>query len=315
MNVHTNVLMSGVAAETLAIAPGLAVQATGGPVGTVVRGVDLADDVPPEIVFSLLLTFNHSGLMIVPGQERLTPDRQAQIARWFGPSFVRGRMEGKRDQLPMTESPFVQLLSNRDQRAAELKPLEDKSGAATQPLGIHSDVQDYDVPPDVTILHGAIVPPPSAGGNTHFGNLYMAYDDLSPEMKQRLDHAKWRPYSTYKTMRGVQQKQAMANPDVDQLSPVLHPVVRTHPVTGRKALWVSSFTEEVLGDWSREEGVALAKQLFDHVAQPEYWYTHVWSPHDVLFWDNRCVNHRRDTWDASYVREMHRAQAGGSLPF
>ena len=315
MNVQANILMSGVAADALPVAPGLEVCATGGPVGAVVRGVDLAADVPAETVFSLLAVFNHSGLMIVPGQERLTPDRQAQIARWFGPSFVRGRMQGKRDQLPMTENPFVQLLSNRDQKAAGPKPVADKSGAATQPLGIHSDVQDYDAPPDVTILHGAIVPPPSAGGNTHFGNLYMAYDDLAPEMKQRLEGAKWRPHSTYKTMRGVQQKEAMANPEADRQSPVLHPVARTHPVTGRKALWVSSFTEEVVGDWSREEGVALARQLFDHVAQPKYWYTHVWTPHDVLFWDNRCVNHRRDTWDASYVREMHRAQAGGSLPF
>lgn len=315
MDVRANILMSGTAAEALPIAPELDVQPTGGSLGTIVRGVDLAGEVSPEVVFSLLSIFNHSGLMIVPGQDGLTPTRQAQVARWFGPSFVRGRAAGKRDQLPMTESSVVQMLSNRDRKQAGVVPLDDPTGAATQPLGIHSDVQDYDAPPDVTILHGTIIPPASAGGNTYFANLYEAYDDLDASMKARIAHAKWRPHSTYKTMRGVQQKEAMQNEAEDVASEVLHPVARTHPVTGRKALWVSSFTEEVIGDWSAEEGKALAKQLFEHASREEYWYKHVWTAHDVLFWDNRCTNHRRETWDSNYVREMHRAQAGGSLPF
>lgn len=315
MDVRVQNLMSGVDIRNLPLAPSLDVELTDGPVGTIVRNVDLSKDLDGDVMFSLFTLANNSGVMIIKDQVNLTPERQLEFTQHFGPPFMRGVQAGSIDKLPAVEKLEVQMLSNRDMTSKEMKPVDDKSGAATQPLGIHSDVQDYSAPPDFTVLHGMIVPPPSAGGNTYFCNLYMAYEALDDTMKARLEGTKWRPYSTYMTMKKVQQKAALENDMPDVKSEVRHPTVRTHPVTGRKALWISSFTEEVMGDWSVEEGEELARELFNFARQERFWYTHIWSPHDLLFWDNRCVNHRRDTWDSSFVREMHRSQAGSSRPF
>lgn len=109
----------------------------------------------------------------------------------------------------------------------------------------------------------------------------------------------------------------MQNSAEDMESPVLHPVVRIHPVTGRCALWITpGFTVSLEGfENAPEEGEELLKRLKKHLIQPHLIYTHEWRQHDVIFWDNRCVMHARDTWDRNYLREMHRAQAGGSRPF
>ena len=99
-------------------------------------------------------------------------------------------------------------------------------------------------------------------------------------------------------------------------STVRYPVVRTHPVTRRRALWVSpDFTKEIVGLDDPQEAEQLRLALLEHVADDRFSYCHVWSPHDVLFWDNRCVNHRRDNYDIRYTREMQRTQAGGAVPF
>ena len=118
-------------------------------------------------------------------------------------------------------------------------------------------------------------------------------------------------------MKGVKQPAAMQNSAPDSESEVVHPVVRTHPVTGRLALWITpGFTVKLEGfGHAPEEGEALLKKLIQHMTQKHLIYTHIWRQHDVIFWDNRCVMHERDAWDRNYLREMHRAQAGGSRPF
>lgn len=317
LETQRTVLMSGAAADELGLAPGLELEPTGGPCGVIVRGIDLQDDLDGDQIYSLLTIFNHAGLMIVRGQNRLTPERQCEVMEWFGRRFYRGSAG---DKLPMVGELPLQLLSNRDTRKPGkqvIQPEDDPKDAATQALGWHSDVQDYGVPPDVTVLHGVEIPPPEAGGRTHFVNMYRAYDELDPDTRERVRRMRWRPASTYATMRGVKQRQALSSEAPVTASEVTHPVVRTHPVTGRKALWITpGFTVELLGFEDRAEGgKALLESLKTHMIQPHLIYTHVWRQHDVIFWDNRCVMHARDTWDRSYLREMHRAQAGGSRPF
>jgi taurine dioxygenase len=309
-------LQSGIAVGELGLARGLTVRSSDGPVGVIVEGVDLADDLSGEVIRSLIAVWNNAGLMILRGQDRLTADRQAEVVEWFGRRFHRGAGPDAIDQLPMVGRLPVQLLSNRDRRQPGREVITGaKMAAATQALKMHSDVQDYAAPPDLTTLHGIDIPPPEAGGLTYFWDLFAAYDALSPELKETVATMRWRPTSTYATMKGVKQPQALANDAPDAASPVTHPVVRTHPHSGRKALWVSTFTEELLGFDDPDEAAALRRQLLDHIAQDRFCYTHVWQPHDVLFWDNRSVNHARDSWDGRYLREMHRAQAGGSVPF
>ncbi len=310
------VLQSGVRPGDLQLAPSLQLQRTDGPVGVIVDGVDLADDLTGDEIRSLVTVWANAGLMILRRQRRLTPQRQAELVEWFGRRFHRGASPDSIDELPMVGDLPVQLLSNRDTKRPGKHVLTGaKVPAATQELKMHSDVQDYPSPPDLTTLHGIDIPPPHAGGRTYFWDLFAAYDALDPSLRQRVDGMWWRPRSTYATMKGVKQRRAMANDAPDAASTVTHPVVRTHPVSGRKALWVSTFTEWLLGVDDPDENAALRRQLLDHIAQERFRYTHVWEAHDVLFWDNRSVNHARDTWDGRYLREMHRAQAGGSRPF
>ncbi|HEX4890563.1 MAG TPA: TauD/TfdA family dioxygenase [Alphaproteobacteria bacterium] len=311
------VLMSGVRAVDLALAPGIEVEPTGGPCGVFLRGIDLQDELDGHQIYSLISVFNHSGLMILRGQNRLTPERQCEVVEWFGRRFYRGAAG---DKLAMVGDLPLQLLSNRDTRKPGKQVIsveDDPYNSATQPLFWHSDVQDYAVPPDVTVLHGAEIPPPEAGGRTHFVNMYQAFDELDDETRKLVRHMKWRPASTYATMKGVKQAAAMQNTAEDKGSDVIHPVVRTHPVTGRLALWITpGFTVKLEGfEHAPEQGEELLKRLKKHMTQPHLIYSHTWRQHDVIFWDNRCVMHERDSWDRNYLREMHRAQAGGSRPF
>ena len=310
-------LMSGRSAEELGLAPGVTLRETGGPCGTIVEGIDLQGELSGAEVFSLITVFNNAGMMILRDQRRLTPERQCEVTHWFGRPFARGDAG---DKLPMVGDLPLQLLSNRDTRKPGKQVIaveDDPHDAATQPLGWHSDVQDYDLPPDVTVLHGVEIPPESAGGRTHFVNMYQAFDELDARTQALVLGMKWRPASTFATMKGVKQRAALADTRSVEDSPIEHPVVRTHPVTGRKALWVTpGFTVSLLDfDDDPQAGEVLLKRLKAHITQPHLVYTHVWQPHDVIFWDNRCVMHSRDTWDRRYLREMHRCQAGGSRPF
>ena len=310
-------LMSGLSFDELNLASGIHLQSTGGPCGVTVSGIDLQDNLNGDQIFSLNTVLNNAGLMIIRGQKRLTPERQCEVTEWFGRRFYRG---GAGDKLAMVGDLPLQLLSNRDTRKPGMQVIsleDDPHNSATQALGWHSDVQDYEVPPDITILHGVEIPPKEMGGKTHFVNMYQAYEELDEATKKQILHMQWRPRSTYSTMKGVKQNAAMDNDSPIEESPTQHPVVRTHPVTGRKALWVTSgFTDYLLGfEENPEAGVALLKRLKEHLIQPHLIYTHIWQAHDVIFWDNRCIMHSRDTWNRDYLREMHRSQAGGSRAY
>ena len=310
------VLQSGVPVSALGLPRNVAVRAVDGPLGVIVEGVDLADDLDGDQIHALIAIWNNAGLMILRGQDRLTAQRQAEVVEWFGRRFHRGAGPDAIDHLPMVGQLPVQLLSNRDRKQPGKAVMTGaKMAAATQELKMHSDVQDYAAPPDLTTLHGIDIPPPEAGGRTYFWDLFAAYETLDQATRERIRTMRWRPRSTYSTMKGVKQPAALANDRPDEGSPVTHPVVRTHPHSGRKALWISTFTESILGVDDPADEVALRHRLLDHVAQERFRSTHTWLSHDVLFWDNRSVNHARDSWDGRYLREMHRAQSGGSVPF
>ncbi len=295
-----SVLMSGLRIDHLRLPSGVEVAPTGGPCGTILRGVELAADLPAEVISLILTLFNHSGVLVIPGQNRLTPQRQMEITEWFGRPYNR-QGAGKYDDIPTVDGTRVQNVSG----GSELAP--------------HSDVQDYEIPPDITMLHGVEVPPPEAGGWTLFANLFQAYDELDEAMKQRVERMRWRPASTLATAYGVGIPQAVEYVKQHGIgvleSEVTHPVVRTHPVSGRKALWVSTFTVKTVGIDDPDENKQMVHFLKKHVTQPHLWYTHNWSAHDVIMWDNRCVNHWRKNWDHKFRRTMHRSQAGGSRPF
>ena len=310
---HPDRLMSGVTIRDLALPPELHVAPTGGSCGAIVHGIDLADDLSGEVIGALLALVCHAGLLILPAQRRLTPERQAFITEWFGKPFFR---DSGVDNMTMVDRTPVQILGSQAKDPGGNVPAADVDDG--RKLGPHSDVQDYPVTPDFTILHAVEVVPSSQGGNTYWANLYQAYDELDAETQHRIDRLQWMPTSTQAIAYKVGMQRAKADVEKHGLkldSDVRHPVVRTHPVTRRKALWVSSFTVRItgLGDEAAER--ALTKRLRDHVNQDHLWYRHEWSQDDVVMWDNRCVNHWREGWNPALRRTMHRSQAGSARPF
>jgi taurine dioxygenase len=311
--VETNTLMSGVRIQDLGLPEEMSVTATGGSCGAFVHGVDLSGDLSGEVIRGLLAVLDHAGLVILPGQHRLTPERQSVVTEWFGRPFFR---DSGVDNMTMVERTPVQVLGSQARDMGEVPAADVDDGRELFP---HSDVQDYQLTPDYTILHAVEIVPSSVGGNTYWANLYQAYDELDDETKHLIKGLQWMPASTQATAYGVGMQRAKASVEDKGLrleSDVRHPVVRTHPVTGRKALWVStSFTVRVEGAGSAAEGKALAKRLKDYANSEQFWYRHEWSEHDVVMWDNRCLNHRREGWPGDLRRTMHRSQAGSARPF
>ncbi|MDO8431191.1 MAG: TauD/TfdA family dioxygenase [Candidatus Binatus sp.] len=306
-------LMSGITIEDLALPREMRVEPSGGSCGAIVHGIDLADDLPGDVIAGLLALVCHSGVMILRGQSRLTPERQSVVTEWLGKPFFR---DSGVDNMAMVGRTPVQILGSQAKDPGGKVAAADVDNGLK--LGPHSDVQDYQVTPDFTILHAVEVVPSSQGGNTYWANLYRAYDELDQDTKRLVSGLQWMPASTQATAYGVGMQRAKAEVEKSGLkldSDVRHPVVRTHPVTRRKALWVSSFTIRVTGLGDQEREQELTDRLKKHVNQDHLWYKHEWSKDDVVVWDNRSVNHWREAWNPDLRRTMHRSQAGSARPF
>ena len=150
---------------------------------------------------------------------------------------------------------------------------------------------------------------PSAGGNTLFANGYKAYATLPDAIKRRIDGRKALnayDYDTAATKRGTRL--------ADGVPSYVHPVVRTHPATGRKALYVNRLMTVRIQGLSEQESDALLDMLFDHQEQRQFIYEHVWRPGDILMWDNRCTLHARTDFSAGERRLLRRVTILGEKP-
>ena len=174
----------------------------------------------------------------------------------------------------------------------------------------HSDQSCADIPPDGSILRQTILPP-NGGGDTLFMSACAAYDALSAPMKAFLSgltaiHDGGPNYT--RTNRIIGEEGPKSFPRAE------HPVIRTHPVTGRKALYVNEgFTTGIVG-MPREESQPILEMLFRHSTRPEFIYRHQWRVGDILVWDNRCTMHHRDAFDPTARRIMHKTMTEGDRP-
>lgn len=153
--------------------------------------------------------------------------------------------------------------------------------------GWHTDDSYFAKPAKATMYQSLKIP--DSGGQTRFCNMRQAYDDLSDEMKARLDGLK--TVHSYDTMRAPARAAARNAAEAEETPDVVHPLIRTHEDTGRKAIYLNSNRTDRIIDMDRDESDALLDELFDHVTQPKYQYHHEWQVGDVLLWDNRCLMH------------------------
>lgn len=259
--------------------------------GARVRGVDLSRDTPEPVKQELRDAFHRYGVLCFPDQ-KLEPDDQFRFASIFGRADT-----GKAGRIVANEGKErergVMIITNIRENGKPIGALPDGE------MHFHSDGSHRDAPYRATTLYAVQIP--SRGGETKFANLYMAYETLPDEMKARIADLKASYiYDVYATLRD------QVNESAENLSNAVHPLVKTHPATGRKSLYLSRLMSRSIVGMEREESDALLEELFEHAERPEFVYAHEWTVGDLLIWDNRCLNHARNDFPADEIRLMRR---------
>jgi taurine dioxygenase len=173
----------------------------------------------------------------------------------------------------------------------------------------HTDMSYLDVPPMASMLYALEIPP--VGGNTSFCSMYAVYDALPAQLKQRVATLKIKHDGTYNS--GGYLRQGVTPTDDPRTSPgAMHPLVCIHPDTGRQMLYLGRRRNAYLLGLELAESEALLNELWQYAERPEFSWEHVWKVGDLVMWDNRCTMHRRDPFDDSARRIMHRTQIKGS---
>lgn len=259
-------------------------------IGARVTGVDLHRPIVAEIARALRDAFTRHAVLCLPGQ-RITPQQQAAFAALFG-RVDSGSRTGN-DPGNTRSKRGVLLVSNIRKHGRFIGVLPEGE------MQFHSDGAHRATPYRATTLYAIKVP--SRGGDTRFAAMAAAFEALPAELQQRLAKLEARHVFNYnKTTR-----QEMRD-DADDPVTAVHPMVRVHPDSGRRALYVSRLmTRDIVG-LDGAESDELLGFLFEHCERPEFVYAHRWSPDDLVIWDNRCVNHARTDFPASETRLLRR---------
>jgi len=224
----------------------------------------------------------------------------ALIAKQYG---VSTQTEGRKSEIP----PEISVISNIIEDGKAIGGLGD--GEAFW----HTDSSFVDVPPAASLLRSLECPPPSAGGATSFLNCYSAYDTLPAETKKRVDGLTMIHAATHSS-GGKAHKGFETVEDVSKVPGARQPMVRTHPETGKKSLFLGRRINAYVMGLAVAESEELLDELWGHMVQPRYTWTQEWQVGDLIWWDNRCAMHRRDAFDGSKRRLMHRTQLKGTRP-
>ena len=270
------------------------------PVAAEVAGLDLSQNLSDQTIQDLHKAWMTYPVLIIRGQE-LNPEQQLAYSRRFG-DLQRHTVK----EILHPDYPEILVLSNRGRGGAQ--PIN--NGGAYW----HSDITYEDIPPMGSILHGVVIP--DGGGDTLYADMTAAYDALDDATKAEIDGltAIHSYRQRYEAMMNAGVRPPKSEEELSQWADVEHPIARTHPETGKKAIFVNEgFTRAVkgLGD---NAGRALLEKLFEHSTKDEFVYRHKWQPGDVVMWDNRCTMHRATDYDLSQERSMHRATVCGTRP-
>jgi taurine dioxygenase len=173
----------------------------------------------------------------------------------------------------------------------------------------HTDMSYLDMPPMASMLYAIEVPP--TGGNTSFCSMYAVYEALPAELKRRIADLQIKHDGTYNS--GGYLRQGVVPSDDPRTSPgAVHPLVCVHPDTGRRMLYLGRRRNAYIAGLELAASESLLDELWSYVERPEFAFEHAWRVGDLVLWDNRCTMHRRDPFDDSTRRIMHRTQIKGA---
>ena len=271
-------------------------------IGVELVGADLARPIDAETFAALRAAWVQHTILLVRGQEHLRPEDLIAFARRFGDLD-----EHDQPQYCLAGYPEIALVSN-------VKEGDRYVGAPKAGRQWHSDAQYLRRPPSASLLWAKEIPP--TDGNTCFANMVAAYRELDPALRQRIaplaiNFSRVRAYSLYHP-----ERPPLSDDEKAHLPDVRHPVVRTHPETGERALYVGGEQHggTVVGI-PEPEGNALMRELRDFATQPRFSYEHRWRVGDLIVWDNRSTMHCALPFDEEhYRRMMYRLQVAGNEP-
>jgi len=278
------------------VAPKLKVTRLAGSLGAAVEGVDLAGALSESTMRALREAFLEHLVLVFPGQGHITPADHVAFARRWGPVQVMGGQN-------LPDHPELIAIVQGGRAGADRKL--SAAGRLARTDIWHTD-QSYEPTPALgSLLLAREIP--SAGGDTMFANQYHAYETLSPGMKRMLTGLRAVHSGVgYCEVVGLDPADAPIN---------LHPVVRTHPETGRPALYVNRVWTTALENMTEAESRPLLDYLYEHAVDPSFTFRHRWTAGDLLMWDNRCVQHYAIHDYGDEKRVMHRATVLGDKPF
>ncbi|MBS0521792.1 MAG: TauD/TfdA family dioxygenase [Proteobacteria bacterium] len=265
-----------------------------------ISAIDLARPLQPGDRDAIEAAINRYAVVVFRGQT-LTDDQQIAFARHFGPihsSAQRARHQGIKHRLAAEE---IADISNLD---GDGKVMDQTARRRLDWLANrlwHTDASFRAVPGALSLLYAHIVP--NQGGDTEFADMRAAYDALPETKKQEIDglvaeHSIWHS-------RGQLDVRTYSAEERAALPPVPQPVVRTHPGSPRKALYVASHASHIIG-MPVPDGRLLLLDLIEHATQPQFVHTHHWRKGDLVVWDNRCTMHRARPFDTTKVRDLRR---------
>ena len=276
---------------------------SGAPLGAEVLGLDLSQPLDPQD-FQRIHQAHLDHHVLVFRDQRITPAQQVAFSRRFGPLEIHVL-----NKFLLAGHPEVLIVSNIKENG--------------EPIGLgdaghywHSDLSYKEKPSLGSLLHAQELP--SEGGDTVFANQHTAWEALPDALKALIaplfaEHTYLAKYEELRARSPWRPK--LTEEQLAQVKPALQPVVRTHPETGRKGLFVSEhFTTRIAGI-PEDESRAVLDELFALSVKPEHLYRHSWEPHDMVFWDNRSVMHLAAGTPEHLRRKLYRTTIEGDAPF
>ncbi len=287
---------------------------TGAALGAEIRGLDLSQPVPEASKAKLRQAW--ADHLVLLWRDQNLPDISfLQAAEIFGPTKepaarkfqVAGgyAIGGKRVAL----DPRVSLISNLDENGV---PVRDNGTLGSYEVVWHSDNSYVEVPPAGSMLYSIILPT-DGGGDTWFNNQYLAYDELPAGLKLAI-HGKSQLHDASRNSAGVLRPTVKLPATPEEVPGPTHPLVRVHPVTGKRALYLGrrrDWPSNYIIGMSNEDSERLLDQLWAHATQPKYAWEHKWRLGDLVLWDNRCCMHYRSEVDPTQARVLYRTVVKG----
>jgi taurine dioxygenase len=290
------------------------VKPTGAALGADIEGVDLARELSLDAVDAIKQAWADH-LVLRFRRQRLDDEQLMRFSAHFGELDWAPVIAASRVKIPGDDR-YVESAEEGRRYISVISNIVE-NGKAIGALGAyesiwHTDMSYNPEPPCASALYAIEVPP--AGGDTGFANMYLAYETMPDGLRQQVEGRLCRHDSTYNSA-GELRRGFSEVTDPRKAPGADHPIIRTHPVTGRRALFLGRRRNAYILGLELEDSDRLLDALWAHAARPELTWYQQWRIGDLVLWDNRCVMHRRDEFDPNSRRLMHRSQIKGDRPY